>query len=106
MTREEFKNIVKAIRGAYINCPITSQSVFDEWYMLLSDMDYHTVSMNLKKHIQTNRFAPTVAELRNRLNPGFNNFTGRDYNMPLLELALLGIKQVNGIEKVKERIHG
>ena len=79
MTRDEFKIIVKAIKGAYARCPITTQHIFDEWYTMLGDMDYMTVSRNLKKHIRTNKFAPTIAELRNEMPKGFSNFTGRNY---------------------------
>lgn len=104
MTREEFKNIAKAIRGAYVNCPITTQQIFDEWYMLLADMDYIAVSKNLKRHIQTNKFAPTIAELRNEKPAGLNNFTGRNYNMNKLELALLGIGQETCIEQIKDNL--
>lgn len=38
MTREEFKNIVKAMRGAYTRCSVTTQQIFDEWYLLLADI--------------------------------------------------------------------
>lgn len=102
MTRDEFKIIVKAIKGAYARCPITTQQIFDEWYMMLGDMDYMTVSRNLKKHIRTNKFAPTIAELRNEMPKGFSNFTGRSYDMRKLELALLGVRPVAGIEEIKE----
>lgn len=101
MTREEFKNIVKAIRGAYINSPINSQQVFDEWYMLLSDMDYLSVSKNLQRHIQKRSFPPTIADLRDG-KCGFGNFQERRYDMDKLELALLGISIPIGIEGVKK----
>lgn len=101
MTREEFKNIVKAMRGAYPNCPVTTQQIFDEWYMFLRDMDYQEVSFNLQRHIRKNKFAPTIAELRSESPAGFNNFSGRNYNMDKLELALLGVNTVMGIEEIK-----
>nr|DAT88435.1 MAG TPA: Loader and inhibitor of phage G40P [Caudoviricetes sp.] len=53
-------------------------------------MDYETVSNNLHKHIRTNKFAPTVAELRGVVDSkDFNNFKRRPYNMDLLERQLL-----------------
>ena len=103
MTREEFKNIVKAMRGAYTRCPVTTQQIFDEWYLLLADMDYKTVSRNLMKHIRSSKYAPTIAELRQEQAVGFCNFTSRDYDMRKLELALLGIKSVEQIEEIKEK---
>ena len=102
MTRDEFKIIVKAIKGAYARCPITTQQIFDEWYMLLGDMDYLTVSRNLQRHIRTNKFAPTIAELRNEMPNGFRNFTGRNYDMRKLERALLGVRPAARIEEIKE----
>lgn len=94
MTREEFKNIVKAIRGAYPNSPINSQQVFDLWYEMLKDTDYVSVSENLKKHIRSNKFAPTVAELRGVIDSkDFNNFKRRQYNMDALEQQLLLVDQ-------------
>lgn len=102
MTRDEFKILVKAIRGAYAKCPITTQQIFDEWYTMLGDMDYTTVSRNLQRHIRTNKFAPTIAELRNEMPKGFSNFAGRNYDMKKLELALLGVRPAVGIEEIKE----
>lgn len=91
MTREEFKNIVKAIRGAYMNTAINSQQVFDEWYTLLRDMDYREVSVNLENHIKSSKFPPTIAELRGKEKYPF----GRKYDYEKLELALLGVSPVD-----------
>lgn len=91
MTKDEFKNLVKAIRCAYPNSVINSQSVFDFWYEMLSDANYAEVTKALKQHIQTNRFSPTIAELRQgtRIKDKFNNFLPRGYDMDRLEIALL-----------------
>lgn len=91
MVREEFKNIVKAIRAAYTSCPITSQEVFDMWYEMLNDCEYADVSMALKKHMKSNKFPPTIAELRGSTEKKnkFNNFLPRGYDMEKLESALL-----------------
>lgn len=105
MIREEFKNIVKAMRGAYLNCPITTQQIFDEWYMLLEDMDYLIVSENLQHHIKTCKFPPTIAELRQNPN-GFQNCISRNYDMNKLQLALIGVLDVDGIEDAKVRKGG
>ncbi len=91
MTREEFKNIVKAIRAAYTNTPIDSQTVFDLWYEMLKDASYTDVTKALAKHIKTNKFAPTIAELRScaESRNRFNNFLPRGYDFDKLEAALL-----------------
>ena len=93
MTREEFKVIVKAMMAAYSqSCPVKSQDVFDMWYTMLKDMDYRTVSERLKKHIQVNKFAPTIAELRGvdeERKGSFYRMSHRQYNMDELEKRLL-----------------
>lgn len=90
MTRDDFKIIVKTIRGAFPNSPINNQQIFDLWYEMLKDMDYQTVSENLKRHIRSNKFAPSVAELRGVVDSkDFNNFKRRPYNMDALERQLL-----------------
>ncbi len=100
MVRDEFKNIVKAIRAAYANCPITSQEVFDMWYSMLKDCNYADVSMSLKNHMQSNKFPPTIAELREeteRKNK-HNDFLPRGYNYGDLERALLASQKKRGSE--------
>lgn len=93
MTREEFKNIVKAIRTTYPNTPISTQQAFDLWYELIKDMGYASVADNLQRHIKTNKFSPTVAELRGVVDTkDFNNFKRRAYNMDALESELLEVQ--------------
>ena len=93
MTREEFKNIVKARRAAYTNPPIDSQAVFDLWYEMLKDASYEDVSRTLENHIKANKFAPTIAELRagTEHRNRFNNFLPRGYDFDKLEAALLEV---------------
>lgn len=100
MVRDEFKNIVKAIRAVYTNSPITTQEVFDLWFEMLKDCDYADVSMALKKHMKTNRFPPTIAELRGNSEKKnkFNNFLPRGYDMDKLERALLSADMPDGKE--------
>lgn len=87
MTREEFKSLVKAMKGAYHNCPITTQEIFNLWYEMLKDLSYGRASASLRRHIRTCKYAPTIAEIRG--SDRFNNFVGRDYDMDKLEAALL-----------------
>ena len=92
MTREEFKNIVKGIRGAYASCPIVTQEIFDLWYAMLKDMEYAEVSKNLEKHIKTNKFAPSISELRGATpSRNLGNFRHRSYDMDELERKLLEV---------------
>lgn len=102
MTREEYRTLVKAMRGAYINCQITTQEIFDEWYALLKDIDYKTASRNLENHIKNNKFPPTIAELRGTDKKSFGNFPEREYKMEQLELALLGLIPGSAVQMIEE----
>ncbi|PWJ49325.1 replicative helicase loader/inhibitor [Faecalicatena contorta] len=117
MTRDEFKKIVKAIRGTYPNCPINNQQIFDLWYEMLKDLDYQTVTENLKRHIRSNKFAPAVAELRGVVDSkDFNNFKRRPYNMDALERQLLEadretivkieVKSENDMDSLEQQLIG
>lgn len=100
MSREEFSNVVKAIRCAYVSSPIVSQEAFDLWFEMLKDKEYQVVSRNLERHMKTNKFAPTIAELRGdpQVSVG-GNFRGRIYDMEDLERKLLEVDygKVRGI---------
>lgn len=92
MSREEFSNVVKAIRCAYTSNPLVSQAAFDLWYEMLKDKEYQVVARNLERHVKTNKFAPTIAELRGDLPVQRNgNFQGRIYDMEDLERKLLEV---------------
>lgn len=65
MRFEEFKKLVKGMKAVY-----TSQSFLPDaesvkiWYQLLKDIPYEVLRVAVQKHMLTNRFPPTVAELR------------------------------------------
>ena len=67
MTAQEFTTIAMAIKAAYPSANVmpddSSKSV---WYTMLSDLDYRVCLNAVKEHISTNRFAPTIAELREK----------------------------------------
>lgn len=103
MNKTEFGYLMAAMNAAYPNEKITEDlKKTTLWFNMLRDMDYKTLAENLKRHIRTSKYAPTIAELRQEGPRGFNNFTGRNYDMDKLELALLGINPVKGIGEVKE----
>jgi hypothetical protein len=63
----------------------------------MSDMDADIVLGYLRKHIQRNRFPPTIAELRGESEgKDFNNFARRKYNMDELESQLLQVDKYKG----------
>ena len=65
MNFDEFKRLVKGMKAVY-----TSQSFLPDaesvkiWYQLLKDIPYEVLRVAVQKHMLTNRFPPTVAELR------------------------------------------
>lgn len=102
MNKAQFGNIMAAINAAYPAEKITQDAnKVRLWWEMLNDLEYALVARNLQRHIKTNKFAPSIAELRGTQANGFNNFVGRNYDMRKLELALLGIKTFAGIEEIK-----
>ena len=65
MTKEEFAVIAKAIKTLF-----PKESVFPNnesltiWYSLLKDIDYQTATASVQKYALTNKFPPTVADIR------------------------------------------
>ena len=65
MNFDEFKRLVKGMKAVY-----TSQSFLPDansvkiWYELLKDMPYEIANVSIQKHMATNKFPPTVAEIR------------------------------------------
>ena len=67
MTVQEFATISAAIRAAWPQANIMPDDQSkDVWYTMLSDLDYRSCMAALKEHMSVSRFAPTIAELRER----------------------------------------
>ena len=65
MTREEFKILVKGMKAVYAQPTfIPDQDAFNMWYALMGDLPYDVCAMAIKKYMLTNKFPPTVAEIR------------------------------------------
>ena len=65
MDREEFKKIVKGMKSIYADPKfIADQFAFDMWYGLLGDLSYEVVAMATQAYMQTEKFAPTPADIR------------------------------------------
>lgn len=65
MTREEFKILVKGMKAVYAQPTfIPDQDAFNMWYALLGDLSYDACAVAIKKYMLTNKFPPTVAEIR------------------------------------------
>ena len=64
MTKQEFATLVVAMQAMYGEDFIGTEQALDVWYALLHDLDYQILSKALQQYMLTNKFKPTVAELR------------------------------------------
>ncbi|WP_235912641.1 replicative helicase loader/inhibitor [Velocimicrobium porci] len=65
MNVTEFATIASAIKAAYPNANLMPDKRSKEiWYTMLSDLDYVVCMTAIKEHISTNRFPPSIAEIR------------------------------------------
>lgn len=64
VSKQEFATLVLAMQAMYGEEFIGTEEVMDVWFALLHDLDYQILSKALQKHMLTNKFKPTVAELR------------------------------------------
>lgn len=67
MEREEFKILVKAMKAVYANPTfIPDQDAFNVWYELLKDIPYKLAEIAIQKHMLTEKFPPTIADIRTK----------------------------------------
>lgn len=67
MNAQEFSTIAMAIRSAWPNANLMlDDKAKDVWYTMLADLDYNACLVAIKEHMSTCRFAPSIAELRER----------------------------------------
>lgn len=67
MKREEFKTLVKGMKAVYAQPTfIPDKDAFNVWYELLKDLPYKQVNAAIQKHMVTERFPPTIADLREK----------------------------------------
>lgn len=65
MTKQEFAPISIIIKETYPSTKILdSQQSIEIWYDFLSDLDYKVFKEIVRTYISTERFAPTIADLR------------------------------------------
>lgn len=64
MSKQEFATLVLAMQAMYGDEFIGTEEAMNVWFALLHDLDYQILSKALQKHMLTNKFKPTVAELR------------------------------------------
>jgi hypothetical protein len=65
ISREEFKILVKGMKAVYTQAAfIPDNDAFSVWYEMLKDIPYKNLSTAIQRHIMTNRFPPTIADIR------------------------------------------
>lgn len=64
VSKQEFATLVLAMQAMYGDEFIGTEEALNVWFALLHDLDYQILSKALQKHMLTNKFKPTVAELR------------------------------------------
>lgn len=62
MKKEEVKELLKTIKGAYPKFEINEKTL-DVWSMVLDEQLQETVLENLKSHILKSKFEPSISEL-------------------------------------------
>lgn len=65
MKFDEFKILVKGLKTVYTSPNfLPDADSIKIWYQLLQDISYEQLSVAIQKHMVTNKFPPTIAELR------------------------------------------
>lgn len=67
MNQEQFKTLVKGMKAVYTQPTfIPDNDAMLVWYNLLKDLPYEHVSVAIQKHMMQNKFAPTIADIREK----------------------------------------
>lgn len=65
MEREQFKILCKGMKAVYTQETfLPDADAFNVWFSLLGDLDYTVLNAAIQKYMLTNKFPPTIADLR------------------------------------------
>jgi hypothetical protein len=65
MTKQEFSTLAATLKASYSNSKFfTTREQVDVWYEMLCDLPYPDANRSVQKYIRTNRFPPSIAEIR------------------------------------------
>lgn len=65
MEREQFKILCKGMKAVYTQATfLPDADAFNIWFALLGDMEYAVLNAAIQKYMLTNKFPPTIADLR------------------------------------------
>lgn len=63
MNREQVKEVFKILAYAYPRFEVSSEKI-DFWHKFLTDQNPVTIMKNVERHVMSNPFPPTIADLR------------------------------------------
>lgn len=65
MTKEEFSKLAMAIKTYFPrDYVLPNKEALRLWYAELSDLDFNLASLALRKYVNTEKFPPTIADIR------------------------------------------
>lgn len=65
MKFEEFKILAKGMKAVYTSPNfLPDADALKIWYQLLKDLPYEIANMAIQRHMATNKFPPTIADIR------------------------------------------
>lgn len=65
MEREQFKILCKGMKAVYTQATfLPDADAFNIWFALLGDLEYPVLNAAIQKYMLTNKFPPTIADLR------------------------------------------
>ena len=65
MEREQFKVLCKGMKAVYTQESfLPDADAFQIWFSLLGDLEYPVLNAAIQKYMLTNKFPPTIADLR------------------------------------------
>ena len=65
MEREQFKILCKGMKAVYTQESfLPDADAFNIWFALLGDLEYPVLNAAIQKYMLTNKFPPTIADLR------------------------------------------
>ena len=92
ITIDDFKVIVKILKAAYPRDNfIPNDYTFSLWYKALQDIQYPTLNKAATNYIMTNKFPPTIADIRSLSYSGIDISTPR--SKYILEDAALKVNK-------------
>ena len=108
MTLSEWTVLVKGLKSAYTYEKfLPDADAVKVWFELLKDIDYTVLNMACQQYISTNKFAPTIADLRelcSNVSNGQLPDYGKAWEEVLMAIRKCGMYQENlALERMSEQ---